>query len=153
MKFEDLVFAKWRKVPSYFNPMERLVLGKRAWASFTNGYTVSVILGNEDDDSYSNGIDTYEVAVFNTLTGDACESLIYLEDGICKYATKSLIDVILEDVESLPKATIERKQVEYKPVSEESLEEMIQQLLSLQASFAPLEKTLSEMVDKVKNKK
>lgn len=153
MKFEDLVFAKWRKEPSYFNPMERLVLGKRAWASFTNGYTVSVILGHEDDDSYSNGIDTYEVAVFNTITGDSCESLIYLEDGICKYATKSLIDVILEDVELLPKATIERKEVEHKPVSEESLEEMIQQLLSLQASFAPLEQTLSEMVDKVKNKK
>ena len=153
MKFEDLVFAKWRKEPSYFNPMERLVLGKRAWASFTNGYTVSVILGHEDDDSYSNGKDTYEVAVFNTVTGDACEGLIYLEDGICKYATKREIDAILEDAENMPKAPIERKRVEYKPMSEESAEEMLQQLQALKTSFAPLEQTLSELVEKIKNKK
>lgn len=46
MKFEDLKFEKWRKVPSYWMPLQRLVLGKRASVRFDNGYVVSVILGN-----------------------------------------------------------------------------------------------------------
>lgn len=65
MKFTDLKFEKCTIRPSFLVPFAPVILGQRAKADFPNGYTVSVILGNEDDDSYSNGVDTYEVGVVN----------------------------------------------------------------------------------------
>jgi hypothetical protein len=49
MKFKDLNFEKWRKAPSYFEQLHTVVLGKRAKVDFPNGYTVSIILGHEDN--------------------------------------------------------------------------------------------------------
>lgn len=126
MKFEDLKFEKWRKEPSYWMPLQRLVLGKRASVRFDNGYIVSVILGNEDDDSYSNGVDTYEVAVFNSFNGDALEG--FGEDGIKKYATKEDVESILAEVEVLPLAPIMTKEVERKPLSEETAQGLWEQI-------------------------
>lgn len=126
MKFEDLKFEKWRKEPSYWMPLQRLVLGKRASVRFDNGYVVSVILGNEDDDSYSNGVDTYEVAVFNSFNGDALEG--FGEDGIKKYATKEDVESILAEVEVLPLAPIMTKEVERKSLSEETAQGLFEQI-------------------------
>ena len=126
MKFEDLKFEKWRKEPSYWNPLQRLVLGKRASVKFDNGYIVSVILGNEDDDSYSNGVDTYEVAVFNSFNGDALEG--FGEDGVKKYATKEDVESILAEVEVLPLAPIMTKEVERKSLSEETAQGLLEQI-------------------------
>ena len=126
MKFEDLKFEKWRKEPSYWMPLQRLVLGKRASVRFDNGYVVSVILGNEDDDSYSNGVDTYEVAVFNSFNGDALEG--FGEDGIKKYATKEDVENILTEVEVLPLAPIMTKEVERKSLSEETAQGLLEQI-------------------------
>lgn len=126
MKFEDLKFEKWRKEPSYWMPLQRLVLGKRASVRFDNGYVVSVILGNEDDDSYSNGVDTYEVAVFNSFNGDALEG--FGEDGVKKYATKEDVENILVEVEGLPLAPIMTKEVERKPLSEETAQGLLEQI-------------------------
>ena len=126
MKFEDLKFEKWRKVPSYWMPLQRLVLGKRASVRFDNGYVVSVILGNEDDDSYSNGVDTYEVAVFNSFNGDALEG--FGEDGVKKYATKEDVESILAEVEVLPLAPIMTKEVELKSLSEETAQGLLEQI-------------------------
>ena len=129
MKFEDLKFEKWRKEPSYWNPLQRLVLGKRASVKFDNGYIVSVILGNEDDDSYSNGVDTYEVAVFNSFNGDALEG--FGEDGVKKYATKEDVESILAEVEVLPLAPIMTKEVERKSLSEESAQRLFEQIKNM----------------------
>ena len=126
MKFEDLKFEKWRKEPSYWMPLQRLVLGKRASVRFDNGYVVSVILGNEDDDSYSNGVDTYEVAVFNSFNGDALEG--FGEDGIKKYATKEDVENILAEVEVLPLAPIMTKEIEQKSLSEETAQGLFEQI-------------------------
>lgn len=126
MKFEDLKFEKWRKEPSYWMPLQRLVLGKRASVRFNNGYVVSVILGNEDDDSYSNGVDTYEVCVFNSFNGDALEG--FGEDGIKKYATKEDVESILAEVEVLPLAPIMTKEVERKSLSEETAQGLLEQI-------------------------
>lgn len=126
MKFEDLKFEKWRKEPSYWMPLQRLVLGKRASVRFDNGYVVSVILGNEDDDSYSNGVDTYEVAVFNSFNGDALEG--FGEDGVKKYATKEDVESILTEVEVLPLAPIMTKEVERKSLSEETAQGLLEQI-------------------------
>lgn len=126
MKFEDLKFEKWRKEPSYWMPLQRLVLGKRASVRFDNGYVVSVILGNEDDDSYSNGVDTYEVAVFNSFNGDALEG--FGEDGVKKYATKEDVESILAEVEVLPLAPIMTKDVERKSLSEETAQGLLEQI-------------------------
>jgi hypothetical protein len=126
MKFEDLKFEKWRKEPSYWMPLQRLVLGKRASVRFNNGYVVSVILGNEDDDSYSNGVDTYEVAVFNSFNGDALEG--FGEDGVKKYATKEDVESILAEVEVLPLAPIMTKEVERKSLSEETAQGLFEQI-------------------------
>ena len=155
MKFEELKFEKWRKEPSYWQPLQRLVLGKRASVKFDNGYVVSVILGNEDDDSYSNGIDTYEVAVFNSFNGDALEG--FGEDGIKKYATKEDVENILAEVEVLPRANIERKLVEHKPwsegvepPSEESAQKLMRQIQALDTSFAPLGQTMHDFLKQFK---
>ena len=126
MKFEDLKFEKWRKEPSYWMPLQRLVLGKRASVRFDNGYVVSVILGNEDDDSYSNGVDTYEVAVFNSFNCDALEG--FGEDGIKKYATKEDVESILAEVEVLPLAPIMTKEVDRMSLSEETAQELLEQI-------------------------
>lgn len=108
MKFKDLKFEKWRKAPSYYEPLQRVVLGKRAKVDFPNGYTVSIILGHEDDDSYSNGVNTFEVGVFNRITGEGLD--IIGDDGIKKYATKSEVEYILSMVEALSNATHVKKE-------------------------------------------
>lgn len=109
MKFKDLKFEKWREAPSYYEPLQRVVFGKRAKVDFPNGYTVSIILGHEDDDSYSNGVNTFEVGVFDRITGEGLD--VIGDDGIKKYAAKSEVEYILSMVEALPNATHIKKEV------------------------------------------
>lgn len=56
VKFEDLEFKP-----------HRLGFGQHAKMSFKNGYGVSVVFG---DKFYSNGVDTYELAVLKNGTLD-----------------------------------------------------------------------------------
>ena len=124
MKFKDLKFEKWRKAPSYFEPLQRVVLGKRAKVDFPNGYTVSIILGHEDDDSYSNGVNTFEVGVFDRITGEGLD--VIGEDGIKKYATKSEVEYILSTVEALPNAThVKKEDCNFQGLTQETADRLL----------------------------
>lgn len=135
MRFEDLEFTKWRKEPSYWYPWARLILGKRAEVKFINGYTLSVILGNVDDDSFSNGVDTYEVGVFETQSGDPLEN--FGEGGVKGYVTKDDIEHILTTIESLPpvkkKDKVNLGHIE--PITEETAESLLDRLKELKDVF------------------
>lgn len=124
MKFKDLKFEKWRKAPSYYEPLQRVVLGKRAKVDFPNGYTVSIILGHEDDDSYSNGVNTFEVGVFDRITGEGLD--VIGDDGIKKYASKSEVEYILSMVEALPNATHIKKEVcNFQGITQETADRLL----------------------------
>lgn len=84
--FEDLVFEDVeKKYPE---------LGKRARMQFDNGYGISVLLGKC---YYSNGVDTYEVAILyndyptydtditdNVLCGQTAEQITKIMEKIAK---------------------------------------------------------------------
>lgn len=123
MKFTDLKFEKCTIRPSYFAPFAPIILGQRAKANFPNGYTVSVILGNEDDDSYSNGVDTYEVGVINRNIGRMAE---LGDKGIYKHATKEDVERILAEVEASPEAPNVTKISEDEHISEEAANALIE---------------------------
>jgi len=127
MKFIDLEFKKFRSEPSYFNPFAPLILGERAFVEFSNGYGVSVILGHFDDDSWSNGKDTYEVGVVNIFEGDMAEE--FGEDGVYKYASRKDVEDILNKIELLPKLKKRRKkECVFEPLSEETALELLNTL-------------------------
>lgn len=135
MRFEDLEFTKWRKEPSYWYPWARLILGKRAEVKFINGYTLSVILGNVDDDSFSNGVDTYEVGVFETQSGDPLEN--FGEGGVKGYVTKDDIEHILTTIESLPPVK-KKDKVNFgdiEPITEETAKSLLDRLKELKDEF------------------
>lgn len=84
--FEDLVFEDVDK--------SHPKLGKRARMQFDNGYGISVLLGKC---YYSNGVDTYEVAVLyddyptystgitdNVLCGQTAEQITKIMEKIAK---------------------------------------------------------------------
>ena len=126
MKFTDLKFKKFRSEPSYFNPFAPLILGERAFVEFSNGYGVSVILGHFDDDSWSNGKDTYEVGVINIFEGDMAKE--FGEDGVYKYASQKDVEDILNKIELLPKLKKEEKECVFEPLSEETALELLNTL-------------------------
>lgn len=134
MKFEDLKFEKWRKAPSYYEPLQRVVLGKRAKVDFPNGYTVSVILGHEDDDSYSNGVNTFEVGVFDRFTGEGLD--IIGDGGVKKYATKPEVEYILSTVETLSNDnhinTVNIVDCDFQQITQETADSMLNRLQKLQ---------------------
>lgn len=68
---------------------------KRAHIEFSNGYGISVIIG---DRYFSNGIDTYEACV--TYFGDVsyCNGVA---DGLITFATKEQITEIMQKLEKL----------------------------------------------------
>lgn len=75
------------------------------------------------------------------------------EDGIKKHATKEDIESILAEVEVLPLAPIMSKVVEHKPLSEETVQELLDKIQALDTSFAPLVQTLAEITEKLKKYK
>lgn len=143
MKFTDLKFEKYSIRPSIFAPFAPVILGQRALAKFPNGYAVSVILGNEDDDSDSNGVDTYEVGVLNRKIGLMAEN--FGSKGVYKHATKEDIDNILVEVEASPEApnVTEHPKDEY--ISEEAANALIESIKGNHASI----KKVNEELDKL----
>jgi len=82
--FEDLRFT-----------MHRCGVGVHARLNFENGYGVSVVLGNR---FFSNGFDTYELAVLknNELCYDT-----HLTNDVIRYITEEKITEIMLEVQKL----------------------------------------------------
>ena len=70
---------------------------KHAIMEFENGYGVSVIFGEQ---FYSNGIDTYEVAVLKD--GFICYKT-YITDNVVAYQTENEVTEIMRKVQELNK--------------------------------------------------
>jgi len=91
--FEDLEFQERPIRYDYEHPKQQAVM------FFKNGYGVSVLLG---EDFYSNGINTYEVAV---IKGNADEwYLCYdtpITDDVLGYQTKEQVTEIVRKVQEL----------------------------------------------------
>lgn len=87
--FKDLVFK-----PRYSD----LILGKQAKLKFDNNYEVSVLLGGLG--IYSNGIDTYELAV--GLNNKICY-LDIIPEGIVGYINKKKVSKYMRMIQELPK--------------------------------------------------
>lgn len=85
--FEDLVFEPW-------------LFGGHAHArmDFENGYGVSVVFGEK---FYSNGIDTYELAVM--FEGERTYNTP-ITDDVLAYITADEVTATMEAVQKLPKA-------------------------------------------------
>ena len=142
MKFTDLKFEKCTIRPSYFAPFAPIILGQRAIAHFPNGYTVSVILGNKDDDSYSNGVDTYEVGVINRNIGRMAE---LGDKGVYKHATKEDVDNILVEVEALPEAPNVTEHPKDEHISEEAANALIEAIKGNHASIRKVNEELDKL--------
>ena len=142
MKFTDLKFEKCTIRPSYFAPFAPVILGQRAKANFPNGYTVSVILGNKDDDSYSNGVDTYEVGVINRNIGRMAE---FGDKGLYKHATKEDIDNILVKVEASPEAPSVTEHPKDEHISEEAANALIEAIKGNRASIRKVNEELDKL--------
>ena len=143
MKFTDLKFEKWRVMPSYVIPFAPVILGQRAKADFPNGYTVSVILGSEDDDSYSNGVDTYEVGILNRNTGLIAKE--FGNRGIYKHATKEDVERILAEVEASEAPSVtEHPKDEH--ISEEAANALIEAIKGNHASITKVNEELDKLL-------
>ena len=143
MKFTDLKFEKCSIRPSLFAPFAPIILGQRAKANFPNGYTVSVILGNENDDSYSNGVDTYEVGVINRNLGRMAE---LGDNGIYKYATKEDVERILAEVEALSEAPNVTEHPKAEHISEEAANALIEAIKGNHASTTKVNEELDKLL-------
>lgn len=93
--FNDLVFGQ------HINPSIDDVTQARM--QFDNGYGISVLLGGEG--IYSNGFDTYEVAILYN------DELCY-DSGLCDdvlgHQTESEITELMEKIQQLPNKTTEK---------------------------------------------
>ena len=69
---------------------------KKAFCKFDNGYGVSVVFG---DMFYSNGIDTYELAIFK---GDEICYDTDITDDVMGYLTNLEVTEIMKKVQELP---------------------------------------------------
>ena len=79
------------------NTKEMFANSKHAVMEFENGYGVSVIFGEQ---FYSNGIDTYEVAVLKD--GFICYKT-YITDNVVAYQTENEVTEIMRKVQELNK--------------------------------------------------
>lgn len=89
--FEDLVFEP-HAISVRSNRFKK---HKQAIIDFDNGYSVSVIFGTT---FYSNGIDTYELAVF--LEGEICYPS-EIGDDVLAYITKEEVTEAMIKVQQL----------------------------------------------------
>ena len=93
--FNDLVFGQ------HINPSIKDIIQARM--QFDNGYGISVLLGGEG--IYSNGLDTYEVAILYN------DELCYdsgLCDDILGHQTESEITELMEKIQLLPNKNTEK---------------------------------------------
>ena len=78
-----------------FKPHPTGIGGERAVIKFNNGYGASVLFGSH---WYSNGIDTYEVAVLDD--GDITYATP-ITDDVLGYISKSEVDAVLIQIQEL----------------------------------------------------
>jgi len=83
--FNDLKFEPH----SLSNEIEQLSRAKRASEKFENGYGVSVLFGSA---FYSNGINTYEVAVL--YEGEVCYSTDITDDVMSNLSEQEVSEVM-----------------------------------------------------------
>lgn len=88
--FTDLKFEAYSKMS-----MPNFIGHKQAKLAFENGYEVSVLFGNM---FYSNGIDTYEVAIL--LDGNLCYNT-GITDDVIGYITADEVTDIMKKVQAL----------------------------------------------------
>lgn len=91
--FEDLKFQELIRIYKYEHP------GHQAVMFFENGYGVSVLLG---EDFYSDGINTYEVAVIKGKANEweLCDDTPVTDD-VLGYQTKEQVTEIMKEVQRL----------------------------------------------------
>lgn len=93
--FQDLTFGQ------HINPNITDIIQARM--EFSNGYGISVLLGGYG--IYSNGVDTYEVAILHN--GELC-----YDSGLCDdvlgHQTESEITELMEKIQQLPSKSAER---------------------------------------------
>lgn len=96
--FDDLVFEPWASrhevTPLSFSG---LLDAEQATMKFPNGYGVSVLFGEA---FYSNGIDTYELAV---LHNGYLDYTTEVTDDVLAYITKEEVTAAMITLQKLPK--------------------------------------------------
>lgn len=93
--FKDLTFGQ------HINP--NITDIKQARMEFSNGYGISVLLGGYG--IYSNGVDTYEVAILHN--GELCYDT-GLCDDVLGHQTESEITELMVKIQQLPSKSAER---------------------------------------------
>ena len=96
--FEDLKFFPWgsfKGTPMNYDLFPEFKNCKHAIMNFPNGYGVSVVFGTP---FYSNGIDTYEVAI---LYNDHITYSTNITDDVIGYVTEDEVSKIMEQVQNL----------------------------------------------------
>ena len=93
--FDDLVFEDWWKSRKHYG--RHYFEGKQARMDFDNGYGVSVLFG---DHFYSNGIDTYELAV---LYGGRLYYNTPVTNDVLGYITKDQVTAAMIEIQKLTK--------------------------------------------------
>ena len=93
--FDDLVFEKHAMAIEMESFTDRYSNATHAKLSFDNGYGVSVIFG---DPFYSNGIDSYELAVLKD--GDVCYNTP-ITDDVLGYLSKDEVTEVMKNIQGL----------------------------------------------------
>ena len=97
--FKDLIFEKHmiskgiERLP--FAMRQRWANAKQATLTFDNGYGVSIVFGEA---FYSNGIDTYELAILKD--GKLCYDT-YITDDVMGWLTEEQVTDIMKKVQGL----------------------------------------------------
>lgn len=101
--FNDLVFQPHaveidaKRLPETAWQRDEYLACKHAVLNFENGYGISVILGSI---YYSNGIDTYEVAML--FHGEYCGTI----HGVKGYVNAEEVSAIMKEIQLLPEVQI-----------------------------------------------
>ncbi len=95
--FEDLVFTQ--RESNSMDSAYGFDMGKQSLVDFDNGYGVSVILGSS---FYSNGIDTYELAILKD--GGLCYTTP-IADDVLGYLTEDAVTETMTAIQKLEKTS------------------------------------------------
>lgn len=93
--FKSLKFRK------HLNP---IMDGRQAILFFKNGYGVSVVCGSREYGFYSNGVDTYEIAIIKgTKKKFKIVTDTPITDDVIGFATAERVTKVMEEVQKLKK--------------------------------------------------
>ena len=100
--FDDLEFGPWGALrEDKSTPIPSLFIGsEQAVMMFPNGYGVSVLCGNR---FYSDGLDTYEVAVLDKENNLCYPPSICPDGDVLGYQSEREVSEIMKKVQDLPK--------------------------------------------------